>query len=79
VTENTDTELPLKFAVASSPPPGLNATDRGWRPVANGDPATWMNTGVADAGAAPASQPATTPDTTTTTTTTRSLRDAVLI
>ena len=39
-TENTDTVLSTLLAVASSRPPGLNATDRGSVPVVNGEPAT---------------------------------------
>ena len=42
-TENTDTLLDLEFAVASSPPPGLNATDSGNDPVVNGEPATGVS------------------------------------
>ncbi len=44
-TENTDTELPLKFAVASSPADGLNATEFGLLPlpVVNGEPVTGVS------------------------------------
>jgi hypothetical protein len=39
--------LALTLAVASSPPPGLNATESGWLPVANGEPDTGANAGAA--------------------------------
>ena len=42
-TENTDTVLPNWLAVASSPPDGLNATEAGALPVANGEPATGVS------------------------------------
>ena len=35
--------LALGLAVASSPPPGLNATENGLLPVANGEPVTWLS------------------------------------
>ena len=51
LTENTDTLPTDGFAVATRPPPGLNATDAGppWPdpdPVENGEPATALNAPV---------------------------------
>jgi hypothetical protein len=45
-TENTDTLLGISFVVASSPPPGLNASELGLRPVANGEPDTCVSAPV---------------------------------
>src|ERR1039458_2513727 len=44
-TENTDTALAPAFAVASSPPPELNATETGceFDPVVNGEPVTCVS------------------------------------
>ena len=51
LTENTDTVLApfcwSSFAVARSPPLGLNATEDGLSPVANGEPDTGASAPVA--------------------------------
>ena len=46
------------MAVASTPADGLNATETGLLPVANGEPATAVNAGCATAPAAPTNKPA---------------------
>ncbi len=46
MTANTDTVLLSWFVTASSPPPGLNATETGTDPVANGEPATAVSAPV---------------------------------
>jgi hypothetical protein len=43
-TENSETE-PARLAVASSPPPGLNATESGVDAVPNGEPETGLTAG----------------------------------
>ena len=66
-TENTDTVPSVELAVASNSPDGLNATEAGPTPVANGEPATGVNAGCASAPAAPANRPAHANPTTSTT------------
>jgi hypothetical protein len=45
-TENTDTAVLPELEAASSPPPGLNATENGRPPVANGEPDTSVSAPV---------------------------------
>ena len=42
-TENTETVLSLAWATARSRPEGLNATETGLRPVANGEPVAGLS------------------------------------
>ena len=55
-TENTDTVLLASFAVASSPPAGLTASENESWAAANGEPGTWVKAGEATAPDATAKQ-----------------------